>query len=188
MSSQVPLPPSLSALVKSQLHAHENVLGWLEVDLSLDLKFIQGFLVATNERLLSWMPAEDAALSADWACQVFPIEGLAKLAHQDYAGVGSLELLDAQKRWARWRFTLAHNVQAVSLQEAWNAAVTRAQELASNPLSQRLQAKTGSQTLGRCASCGEDFKIGASHCEICSAPSIAGEAPLKTARHRLGGY
>ena len=179
MSSQVPLPPSLHALVKSQLHTHENVLGWLEVDLSLDLKFIQGFLVATNERLLSWMPAERATLSADWGCQVFPIEGLARLVHQDYAGVGSLELLDAQKRLARWRFTLAHNVQAVSLQEAWNAAVSRAQELASNPLSQNLQAKTRAQTAGRCVSCSEDVKIGLSHCEVCSAPSIAGEGAIE---------
>ena len=179
MSSQVPLPPSLHALVKSQLHTHENVLGWLEVDLSLDLKFTQGFLVATNERLLSWMSAETTNLSGDRGFQVFPVEGLARLVHQDYAGVGSLELLDAQMRLARWRFTLAHNVQAVSLQEAWNAAVTRAQELASNPLSQSLQAKFGEPTPGRCVSCGEEVKIGSSHCEVCSAPSIAGEGAIE---------
>ena len=61
MSSLVPMPPSLSALVKSQLDTQENVLGWLEVDLSLELKFSLGFLVATNRRLLSWLPSQSGA-------------------------------------------------------------------------------------------------------------------------------
>jgi ATP-binding cassette subfamily B protein len=123
ISTQVPMPTSLSALVKSQLDTHENVLAWLEVDLSLQLKFIQGFLVATNQRLLSWMPSIDGEFSPDLSCQSFPLAGLATLRHQDYAGVGSLELVDTQERLARWRFTLAHNVQALSLQVAWNQVV-----------------------------------------------------------------
>jgi len=125
ISTQVPMPTSLSALVKSQLDTHENVLAWLEVDLSLQLKFIQGFLVATNQRLLSWMPSIDGEFSPDLSCQSFPLAGLATLRHQDYAGVGSLELVDTQERLARWRFTLAHNVQALSLQVAWNQVVAR---------------------------------------------------------------
>jgi ATP-binding cassette subfamily B protein len=125
ISTQVPMPTSLSALVKSQLDTHENVLAWLEVDLSLQLKFIQGFLVATNQRLLSWMPSIDGEFSPDLSCQSFPLAGLAILRHQDYAGVGSLELVDTQERLARWRFTLAHNVQALSLQVAWNQVVAR---------------------------------------------------------------
>ena len=117
ISTQVPMPTSLSALVKSQLDTHENVLAWLEVDLSLQLKFIQGFLVATNQRLLSWMPSIDGEFSPDLSCQSFPLAGLAILRHQDYAGVGSLELVDTQERLARWRFTLAHNVQDCPRQE-----------------------------------------------------------------------
>ena len=124
LSSPVSLPFALNDWVKSQLGTHENVLAWLEVDLNLELKFIQGYLVATNQRLLSWMPVGDEGLLPG-ECQIFALQTLATLKHQDYAGVGSLELVDAQSRLARWRFTLTHNVQALSLQEAWNQAVTR---------------------------------------------------------------
>ena len=124
LSSPVSLPSRLDDWVKSQLGTHENVLAWLEVDLNLELKFIQGYLVATSQRLLSWMPLEKEGLSPG-ECQSFPLALQATLKHQDYAGVGSLELVDAHGRLGRWRFTLTHNVQALSLQEAWNQAVSR---------------------------------------------------------------
>ncbi len=124
LSSPVSLPSRLNDWVKSQLDTHENVLAWLEVDLNLELKFIQGYLVATDQRLLSWMPLAHEVLSPG-ECQIFPLEAQATLKHHDYAGVGSLELVDAQSRLGRWRFTLTHNVQALALQEAWNQAVSR---------------------------------------------------------------
>jgi ATP-binding cassette subfamily B protein len=39
--------------VTAQLHAGENVLAALEVDLDTRLHFVQGLVVVTNERLLS---------------------------------------------------------------------------------------------------------------------------------------
>jgi ATP-binding cassette, subfamily B, bacterial len=178
MSSQVPMPPSLSDWVKSHLPVHENVLGWLEVDLSLELKFIQGFLVATNLRLLSFSPQDAHPLFSPESLTVFPIEGLATLAHQDYAGVGSLELMDAHQRLARWRFTLAHNDQALSLQEAWNRAVSTSQVKALRALALDPQVLSG-ESNRQCLSCGEPFKLGQQHCNTCQSEPGKDEITLE---------
>jgi ATP-binding cassette subfamily B protein len=43
--------------------------------------------------------------------------------HSDHAGAGSLELLDTQGRLAQWRFTLAHNPDALRLVDAFEQAM-----------------------------------------------------------------
>ncbi len=179
MSSLVPMPPSLSALVKSQLDTQENVLGWLEVDLSLELKFSLGFLVATNRRLLSWLPSHSGAELSSGNCQIFPIEAFATLVYHDYAGVGSLELMDTQKRLARWRFTLAHNDQAVSLQEAWNRAVAQAKKSTQSLSSPNASSVAQDGAVGHCPSCGEVFKPGTSHCEVCQVTPLEAQTPVE---------
>jgi len=130
--SHVEIPQDWLALVHSSLSSHENVLAVLEVDLDWRLCFTRGLLVATDERLLSWsMPeAVDFDPSRDLQgrsprLEILPIELLARLNHLDFAGVGTLELVDSQKQIAKWRFTLANNVKAVALQTAWNRSLER---------------------------------------------------------------
>jgi ATP-binding cassette subfamily B protein len=93
--------------VRAQLQTSENVLAVLEVDLDPQLFFVSGLVLVTNQRLLSRAP--DASWRA-WAYQ----PGLT-LTHHDHAGVGHLELSDAQGRLASWRFTLGRNLQAIRL-------------------------------------------------------------------------
>ena len=87
-------------------------MSTLAVDLDHRLHFSSGLLALTNRRL--------------WACETNPSSGANEwrywalgeglsLRHFDHAGVGTIELHDAQSRLARWRFTLAVNVQAVRL-------------------------------------------------------------------------
>lgn len=130
--SQVEIPQGWLALVHSSLSSHENVLAVLEVDLDRRLCFTKGLLVATDERLLSWsMPeAVDVDPSRDLQrdgpqLEILPIGLQAQLNHLDFAGVGTLELVDSQKQIAKWRFTLANNVKAVALQTAWNRSLER---------------------------------------------------------------
>ncbi len=129
-ASQVELPQGWQALVFASLSSNENVLAALEVDLDSRLCFTSGLLVATQERLLSWsLPqgarpedVDDLKASA-FHLETFSIEGQARLKHIDFAGVGTLELVNEERCLAKWRFTLANNVRAVALQLAWSRAL-----------------------------------------------------------------
>ena len=106
--SDIPIFWRLEA--QKQLAPSENVQAVLEVDLDDQLCFVQGLLIATDQRLLGQLPGK-----ADW-CSWDYREGL-ELAHHDHAGVGHLELLDPQGLLASWRFTLGQNLQAIRLVE-----------------------------------------------------------------------
>ncbi len=128
IASQVELPQGWQALVFASLSPHENVLAALEVDLDSRLCFTKGLLVASSERLLSWglpeglNPSEVKDLQGlNLQFQSYGLESLARLEHIDFAGVGTLELVNAQRQLAKWRFTLSNNVRAVALQAAWNS-------------------------------------------------------------------
>ena len=129
-ASQDELPQGWQALVFASLSSNENVLAALEVDLDSRLCFTSGLLVATQERLLSWsLPqgarpedVDDLKASA-FHLETFSIEGQARLKHIDFAGVGTLELVNEERCLAKWRFTLANNVRAVALQLAWSRAL-----------------------------------------------------------------
>lgn len=83
----------------------ENVLASLDVDLDSRLSFARGLLVLSNQRLLGWDPA-----SRQWS--EWRISPDMQLRISDHAGVGSLELVGPQQRFALWRFTLQVNLQA----------------------------------------------------------------------------
>ena len=113
-SSTVGAPGALhlTNALPSLLASDENVLATLEVDLDARQRFAPGLLVLTDRRLLAgstdgWA---DWTLTADLA-----------LRHTDHAGVGTIEMHDAHRRLAQWRFTLAANVQALQ----WMAQVER---------------------------------------------------------------
>jgi ATP-binding cassette subfamily B protein len=94
----------------------ENALTSLTVDLDPDLRFASGQLVLTNRRLLA-----RTAPGADW--QSWPLAAGQTLRTWDHAGVGCLELVDAQTRQAAWRFTLEIQPQALRFQRAFEKAI-----------------------------------------------------------------
>jgi len=106
------------AELQAELAAGENVLALLPVDLDAQLRFGQGVLALTDRRLLACEPG--AGRWTGWSLE----PGL-QLRHADHAGVGSLELCDAQSRLARWRFTLGSNTQALKLQAAFERQQSR---------------------------------------------------------------
>ncbi len=101
------IPAEFRADARAQLQTGEDVLATLPLDLDLNLHFVKGLVLVTNQRVLSC----DAA--GRWHAWVFQ-PGLALQLH-DHAGVGHLELMDAQARLAVWRFTLAQNLHAIRL-------------------------------------------------------------------------
>ncbi len=114
-------PSAWRSAVQAQLHAQENVLALLEVDLDEGLHFTQALLVLTPQRLL-YCPRMDQA----W--QSWPLNNTARLEHHDHAGVGHLRWCDDQALCAHWRFTLGYNLQALRLVELFAQAVRSLQE------------------------------------------------------------
>jgi ATP-binding cassette, subfamily B, bacterial len=98
----------------SQLSNQENVLCTLAVDLNRELHFAKGLVALTDRRLLAF-GQQGGWVSWDLLTpQGTLVQGL-RLRHFDHAGVGTLELHDAQSRLASWRFTLGANPQALRL-------------------------------------------------------------------------
>ena len=107
------IPADWREELQSQLHEGENVQAALVVDLDSRLCFGQGLVVATDRRLL----ARDVG-QTDWRAWTYH-PGL-ELLHHDHAGVGHLDLVDAQARRAGWCFTLGQNLHAMRLFEQFN--------------------------------------------------------------------
>ena len=93
------------------LRGDEIPMAWLETDLDGDLRFCSGLLVVTDRRLLA---RQGDGIWQDWSFR----EGR-RLLHHDHAGVATLELADAETLLARWRFTLAENLAAQRLLDAF---------------------------------------------------------------------
>ncbi len=137
--------------VTAQLHADENVLAALQVDLDTRLHFVSGLLVLTNQRLLS-----RTGTDAEWQQWPF-VAGLA-LAHHDHAGVGHLNLLNAHGLLATWRFTLGQNLHAVRLVEQFQAQLESV--VSGKPLVQALH--------NICPSCKAPLEPDQEECPICA--------------------
>ena len=97
-----------SDALKSRLTVAENVLATLPVDLDAELRFSSGAIALTEQRLL----ARDGA--GQWREWPLTEPGL-ELQLVDHAGVGTLDLMGAQGQLARWRYTLAHQAEALRL-------------------------------------------------------------------------
>jgi ATP-binding cassette, subfamily B, bacterial len=95
-------------LLQEQCHPDENVLATLEVDLDNRLHFVKGLLVVTNRRLLACTGSQSQWQAWDYRADLV-------LHHHDHAGVGHLDLVDAQGQLATWRFTLGQNLHAIRL-------------------------------------------------------------------------
>ena len=134
-----------------QLGPDENVFACLEVDLDERLHFVPTLLLASNRRLLSL--AKDGRAPLEW-----PYRADLALAHHDHAGVGHLELLDAQGLLHRWRFTLGQNLQALRLVDQFMAQQGSA--LSGQPVAPLLQAV--------CPSCKAPLEPDQEECPVCT--------------------
>ena len=123
----------------------------LEVDLDARLHFSKGLVVVTSQRVIS-----RAGGATDW--QEWPLrEGLA-LQHHDHAGVGHLELIDAQGRLASWRFTLGQNLHAIRLVDQFGLQLDSV--VYGKPLVQALKDV--------CPSCKAPLEPDQEECPICT--------------------
>ena len=138
--------PAWDALQASLLPG-ENVVGSLELDLDGQLRFASGWLAFTEQRLLAWDGTERTV--RDWALH----PGL-ELRISDHAGVGQLELVDHEKRLARWRFTLRLNLQAQRFEDLFNHREEK-------PLSPGEESET-------CPSCQALLPEGSEECPSCA--------------------
>jgi ATP-binding cassette subfamily B protein len=107
------LPEHWQADVAKKLAPGENVLSSVEVDLDAKLRFTKGILVVTNWRLLARAPGDTAWREWTYRADL-------RLRHYDHAGVGHLELIDANALLGAWRFTLGQNLQAIRVVDAFS--------------------------------------------------------------------
>ena len=137
--------------VQTQLHAEENVLAALEVDLDERLNFVQGILVLTNQRLLS-------RVGGDGAWQQWPFVAGLTLLHHDHAGVGHLDLVDGKALLGTWRFTLGQNLHAIRLLDQFQAHLHS--HVSGRPLAAVLQ--------NVCPSCKAPLEPDQEECPVCA--------------------
>ncbi|HEY9572555.1 MAG TPA: ABC transporter ATP-binding protein [Pusillimonas sp.] len=110
LPAAVDFPDDCLTALAPLLAQGETVLAWLSTDLDPQLRFAPGMLVLTHRQLLV-----KKAGDADW--HAWPLQPGLKLLHHDHAGVGTLELHDAQARLSIWRYTLRNNPAALLLVE-----------------------------------------------------------------------
>ncbi|HET7062091.1 MAG TPA: ABC transporter ATP-binding protein [Nitrosospira sp.] len=123
-----PIPNEWTVQVESRLLPQEQVLAWLQTDLSSRLYYAPGLVIVTDKRLLS--TAESEGVWQDW----FYRPGL-KLARSDHSGIGSLELFDEASLLAKWRYTLGNDAAASRLIESFTRQLSY-QLTAALPLAQ----------------------------------------------------
>ncbi len=145
------LPSQWAAEVEPQLAAGEKIQAWLEIDLDTRLRFANGLLLVTDRRLLARSPGE-----ATWS--TWTLGASLKLNHLDHAGVGTLELLDAQGRLACWRYTLGHNLAALRVLSEFELQLNSL--LTGKPVERPLE--------DFCPKCKAPLEPGQEECPICT--------------------
>ncbi|PZP32866.1 MAG: ABC transporter [Roseateles depolymerans] len=114
----VTMPHPHSAALQGRLLAGENVVATLAVDLDEAGRFAQGLIALTDSRLLALEPAGQR-----WSEHVLAPGQTLRLS--DHGGLAFMELADASRRLARWRFTLACNPEAVRFADAFEREILR---------------------------------------------------------------
>ena len=132
------------------LATDENVLASFLVDLDGQLRFRQGEVVLSNRRL--WSLQAGAKQWESW-----PLGPDLALKAGDHAGVGTLELHNAEKQLAIWRFTLEAQTSALRLVEQFER--------------QQSANETGlpiaEDEVGVCPSCHAQMPPDAEECPVC---------------------
>lgn len=141
------------AALQTLLANGENVSASAQVDLDVQLRFINAGIVLTDRRLIA---TDGSTAPASWA--QWPLREGLRLHHTDHAGVGTLSLHDADQRLAVWRFTLSCQGQVLRLVEQFD----RWQHL-------RLHGPTDEvQDPGRCPVCKAQLLPDSDECPVCN--------------------
>ena len=109
---RVTIPGAWRDDLAARLDPGETVIAWAAPDLSAALEFAESLLVLTDRRLIHARPAIGVRRSSagelptltEWGS--FSHSDATELRARDRGGVGLLELVDATKRLACWRYTL----------------------------------------------------------------------------------
>ena len=158
-------PADWSAAIASQLANNERVIAWLQLDLNANLQFVKGLLVLTNQRLLAKHTLADTV----WQSVATPAD--TTLHRRDYAGVASIDVENATGRLATWHYTLAHNLAAQRLVQAFTV---------------RFQPPMAESEAAVCVNCLAPLPDGESDCPICE--QVNATAPSTWALLRLGRF
>jgi len=102
------LPEAWRAQIDAGMAGDESLQVWLETDLDTGLHYAKGLVALTDRRLFAIQAGEP-----QW--REWPISLGLSLAHQDHAGVGTLELRDETRCLATWRYTIGQNPAALRL-------------------------------------------------------------------------
>nr|WP_087497406.1 ABC transporter ATP-binding protein [Curvibacter sp. AEP1-3] len=145
------MPSIWREAVQKQLRPQENVLATLEVDLDQQLRFVKGLVVLTDQRLLSCAGTQQVWTSWD-------LQAGQKLLHHDHAGVGHIDLLDANALLGSWRFTLGQNLLAIRLADQFQAQLEST--VSGRPLAQALT--------NVCPSCKAPLEPDQEECPVCT--------------------
>ncbi|MFA5597675.1 MAG: ABC transporter transmembrane domain-containing protein, partial [Pusillimonas sp.] len=97
---------------RSLLSSQEQLLGWMPLDLDDQLRYRNGILVLTSERLLSHHNGQSG-----WDSH--PLDAQASLTHTDQFGVGHFSLGNGTSVVRRWHHTLNHGSAARQLTDAF---------------------------------------------------------------------
>lgn len=149
VATDVPAPWTME--LRQHLMSGENVLSALEVDLDAKLRFVNGVIVVTNQRLLSKAPGE-----ASWSSWKFAHN--LSLRHHDHAGVGHIELVSDQQCLAHWRFTLGQNLHAIRLIDQFKEQLH--EHVTGEPVQQAEQ--------NICPSCKAKLEPDQEECPVCT--------------------
>ena len=103
------LPLQWRDCVFSSIPNHENVLAWMLVDLDTELHFDSCILICTDKALWALRAAQHPQSQA----MSWQLNAHRKFKQHDFAGVGSLELVESRARLALWRYTLKHQQDAL---------------------------------------------------------------------------
>ena len=108
----------MGAQLRAQLNNQENVLAVAPVDLRADLRFGNGLIALTSERLLALDP-----ISQQW--QEWALASDLSVRFYDHGGVGNLELHDNTQRLCLWRTTLTNQTTMLALVQRFNSELDR---------------------------------------------------------------
>ena len=108
------------AELRARLNTQESVLAVAPVDLTSGLRFGNGLVALTSERLLALDPTtqqwSEWVLAPDLAVRFY-----------DHGGVGNLELLGTTRRIGLWRMTLSHQSAVLALVQKFDQERERLQ-------------------------------------------------------------
>ena len=172
------LPAQLRRAAEGELRPGESMLAWFEPDLNAELRFAQGLVVLTEQRVLS--VDFDAGGAVQW--RQWPLEPGTRLRTKEEGAAGALELLNERGRLTHWRFTPGRASAAHRLAARFHALRE------GGPADEEEEGEAGEWL---CQGCGLPILPETSLCSACTAAaatrpaqSLLRLAPL--ARPRVG--